>query len=529
MDSLEKKIAILEKKVIDLTDKNQILSDENQDLSDENQVLSDKNQVLSDENQVLSDKNQVLNKKYLVLRTKYKKVNKENKQFKDQIAKLSKNSGNSSKSPSSDIVKPPRKHLPKGKRKKGGQPGHKKHERPLFEQSEVHNSYEYNLTRCPVCKHNVDLDLGQNPKVIQQVEIVKAPIEIEEHRSYAYWCNNCKKYHYADFPEQVVKAGLFKTRVTALVAYMKNLCHCSFSTIRKYFRDILKLKVSRGYLSKVIAKVSNSLDTSYQELLNALPLSGKVNVDETGHKENGDKFWTWVFKADLFVLFKIDKSRGSKVLIDVLGKEFNGILGCDYYSSYKKYMKDFNVTVQFCIAHLIRDMKFLAAYPDDEIKKYGEKLLDQIRELFKTIHQKDQLQPDEFTEKLTQIKHKIIEIAINQAPSEIDDDNGKELKRPAQNMANRFIKHGQAYFEFITSPQIEPTNNIAEQAIRFIVIDRYITQGTRSIKGRNANERLWTVIATCALQGKSAFDFIVKSVEAYFHTEPYPSLIYDTS
>jgi len=96
-------------------------------------------------------------------------------------------------------------------------------------------------------------------------------------------------------------------------------------------RDVLGEKVSRGYLRKVIEKVSLSLEAPYNELLDRLPLETIVNVDETGHKENGAKFWTWVFKAELYVLFKIDKSRGSKVLIDVLGKEFNGVLGCDYF------------------------------------------------------------------------------------------------------------------------------------------------------------------------------------------------------
>jgi hypothetical protein len=86
--------------------------------------------------------------------------------------------------------------------------------------------------------------------------------------------------------------------------------------------------------------------------------------------------------------------------------------------------------------------------------------------------------------------------------------NGKEEKREAQNMANRFRKHGEAYFTFITTPGVELTNNTAEQAIRFVVIDRHITQGTRSIKGRKASERLWTVIATCALHaGAISFRF----------------------
>ena len=44
-------------------------------------------------------------------------------------------------------------------------------------------------------------------------------------------------------------------------------------------------------------------------------------------------------------------------------------------------------------------------------------------------------------------------------------------------MANRFRKHGEAYFEFITTPEIDLTNNIAEQAIRFVVIDHHVARG----------------------------------------------------
>ena len=106
---------------------------------------------------------------------------------------------------------------------------------------------------------------------------------------------------------------------------------------------------------------------------------------------------------------------------------------------------------------------------------------------------------------------------------------GKEEKREAKNMANRFRLHGKAYFEFITTPGVDPTNNVAEQAIRFVVIDRLITQGTRSVKGRQSNERLWTVIATCSLQGRSAFNFILESLKAYFHDQPAPSLLFDSS
>jgi hypothetical protein len=72
------------------------------------------------------------------------------------------------------------------------------------------------------------------------------------------------------------------------------------------------------------------------------------------------------------VLLRIDKSRGSQVLIEVLGKEFEGTLGCDYFSAYRKFMNDFDVAVQFCIAHLLRDIRFLVSLPDASTRAYGD-------------------------------------------------------------------------------------------------------------------------------------------------------------
>jgi transposase len=440
-----------------------------------------------------------------------------------KIAKLSKNSSNSSKRPSSDDITKPKKKKNKGKGKIGGQPGHKRHLRSLFAKEEINKFHNYTLTTCHECNSEVNIMDG-DPRIIQQIELIEVPLIREEHRSYPVWCSKCGKIHYMPFPPHVYKEGLFKERLTSLVGYMKNVCHASFSTIRKFIRDVLGEKVSRGYLRKLIEKVSQSLEVPYNELLDRLPLETIINVDETGHKENGDKFWTWVFRAELYVLFKIDKSRGSKVLIDVLGKEFNGVLGCDYFSAYHKYMDDFNVSIQFCIAHLIRDIRFLTTLCDAETKAYGRKLLDEVKNMFKIIHERDIMTPQAFTTELEQARQKIIAAALNDVPSKLNKE-GKEEKREAKNMAKRFRDHGQEYFQFITTPGIDPTNNVAEQAIRFVVIDRLVTQGTRSIKGRKSNERLWTVIATCSLQGRSAFNFILESVKAYFHDQPAPSLL----
>ena len=346
------------------------------------------------------------------------------------VARLSKNSSNSSKPPSSDdITKPKPKNKNEEKRNIGAQPGHPRNERSPFPEEDIDKFHDYKLASCPDC-HGEVIPLDMEPRIIQQVELKEILVTKEEHRSYPVWCKNCGKIHYMPFPPSVYKEGLFRERLTALVAYMKHVDHASFSTIRKFIRDVCKIKISRGYLRKVIGKVSDSLEEPYKELLDLLPLEKVVNVDETGHKENGDKFWTWVFRTSLYVLFKIDKSRGSKVLIEVLGKEFNGVLGCDYFSAYRKYMKDFGIMVQFCIAHLIRDIRFLISFPDVETRVYGEKLLESVKNLFKVIHEREEMTEQAFKNVLEEAKETIMTVAIGDVPSSLNKD-GKEEKREA--------------------------------------------------------------------------------------------------
>lgn len=251
-----------------------------------------------------------------------------------ELAKARKNSSNSSKPPSSDIANPPKsggsaKGKSKTKRRPGGQPGHKKHQRPPFEEAEIDQFFDYYYDECPDCGGEV-LPSPQPPRVIQQVELIEAPIEITEHRGCACFCPHCDKTHQAPLPADVRRGGLTGPRLTSLVGYLKGACHCSFSTIRKFLRDVVRVKISRGQLRRLCAKVADSLEAAYQELLDLLPRQAVLNVDETGHKDNGKRMWTWCFRASLFTLFKISPSRGSQVLLEVLGREFDGVLGCDY-------------------------------------------------------------------------------------------------------------------------------------------------------------------------------------------------------
>jgi transposase len=350
---------------------------------------------------------------------------------------------------------------------------------------------------------------------MQQVDINEVPLSIQEHRSHPAWCSCCRKLYESPLPTGIERGGLAGPKLTTLIAYLKGVCHASFSTIRKFIRDVVGLTISRGHLSAIIGKVTRALEQPYQNLLDRLPGEEQLNVDETGHKQNRQRMWTWCFRADLYTLFKIDPTRSTDVLIKVLGAEFDGVLGCDYFSSYRCFMNKFDVTIQFCLAHLIRDVKFLTTLPDARDRAYGERLREALRELFQVIHRREYFSAKQFQSQLELARSKVLSCAKIDVPP----------TRRSRNMAARLEKHGASYFQFITTPGIEPTNNLAEQAIRFVVIDRLITQGTRSERGNHWCERIWTVIATCTQQGRSVFEYLEAVVGAWFADTDPPQLL----
>ena len=412
----------------------------------------------------------------------------ENAQLKSQISRLKKDSSTSSKPPSSDIVKPPASGGRVGKRSIGGQPGHAKHERRMFGPDEIDASWDYTLEACPDCG-GVLRSARIAPRVVQQVELVDKPVRITEHRALGHRCVRCGKVHFAPLPDSVRRGGLMGARLTALAAYLKGPCHASYTTVQTFLRDVLGVGISRGQIARIITgKTAAALKEPYERLRDALPEQPRLNIDETGHKQRKQNLWTWCFRAELFTLFKIDPSRGSQVLVEMLGEEFAGVIGSDYFSAYRKYITDFNVTVQFCLAHLIRDVKFLTTL-DKATEKYGERLLDHLRKIFRIIHRRDAMTERRFQHALERSRKKFLHAATH-----------PPWTPEARNIAERFKKHGDAYFRFITTPGVEPTNNLAEQAIRFVVIDRRVTQGTRSDAGQRWSERIWTTLATLTQQ-----------------------------
>ena len=241
-----------------------------------------------------------------------------------------------------------------------------------------------------------------------------------------------------------------------------------------------------------------------------------LNVDETGHKQNGQRQWTWCFRAGLYTLFKIDPTRSADVLIEVLGAEFDGVLGCDYFSAYRRYHRECGVVLQFCLAHLIRDVKFLTTLPDARDRAYGERLARGVAGAVRGDP------PARGT-------------GGAGVPGPAGGGAGRGVaaagrttcrrRGPAATWRSGWSRTGRAISGSSRRPGVEPTNNLAEQAIRFVVIDRLITQGTRSERGDRWCERIWTVMATCSQQGRSVFAYLEAAVAAWFQGDEAPSLL----
>jgi transposase len=170
--------------------------------------------------------------------------------------------------------------------------------------------------------------------------------------------------------------------------------------------------------------------------------------------------------------------------------------------------------MQYCLAHLIQEIRFLAVQKSKNLSRWGRELSEWLKNLFDTPHRRAQLTHGGFKQSMERLKAGFL----------------KQVRRPldhklAAKLIRRFKGNSAAdYFRFLTKPGIEPTNNGTERQIRPVVIDRRITQGTRGDAGMCWCERIWAALAICKKRNQNVFDFIHESVMAHWSNKKYPSL-----
>ncbi len=424
------------------------------------------------------------------------------KELELSLAKAKKDSTTSSKPPSSDIAKPPTKSKKtRRKARKGGQPGHQRTLRQPLPPERVDEFIDYEIDASEVER------LGLRPtgdvETIQRIELPDSPVFVTEHRLAVYEDQAGELY----LPDPELVGPIFGPRLLATIGWLKSVGHCSYSTVEMWMEDVLQVPVSRGYLAKLCTgTISDSLSDAYDELTAAIPDQRQLGSDETSIKNNGKKHWTWCITAATFSVFHIAKTRSREVLEKLVGPEFEGYLNFDYFSANCSFAWNFSIKAQYCWAHLIRDIRFLEKHPDKKTKAWAEQLLDRTRRLFTAWHRREEMTVEGFHRSMLTHRNRFLELIRNPPSS-----------KEAVNLAARFrtVEYtteesseietydlSEDYFRFMFAHNVEPTNNHSEQQIRHCVIDRKITQGTRSEKGQRYHERMWTVICSNLQEAK---------------------------
>ncbi|MGD9853686.1 MAG: IS66 family transposase [Planctomycetaceae bacterium] len=261
--------------------------------------------------------------------------------------RLGMNSGNSSRPPSSDRPgeKPQRKpRTPSGK-KRGGQPGHPKAERPLLPTDQCDHVEQHKPDLCASCGAAL---VGEDPDPVRKQVIDLPPVRpiVTEHQIHTLTCGCCGAKTAAALPEHVPR-GWFGPQVVTVVMLLTSLGRLSHRIMAELLERLFGLEISVGQISRLQRIGREALAPGVDEITAAVRTSAVVNMDETGWRENGRRAWLWTVVGTAATLFAVRASRSRKVVKELLGETFAGIVGSDRYSAYSHLPDERH---QFCWA-----------------------------------------------------------------------------------------------------------------------------------------------------------------------------------
>lgn len=427
--------------------------------------------------------------------------------------KLKKNSGNSSKPPSSDPLwaKPKPKSKRNKKRRRGGQPGHAKHERPLVPPEKVTKVVPVKPDRCEGCGAPIFGD-DPEPERHQVFETPKVEPEVTEYQIHTLPCE-CGACTKGTLPEGAPR-GAFGPNLVALVCWLTGKFRLSKRGVQELLSDLLRTAVSLGAVSNMERETSAALAEPVEEARAYVREQPVVNADETGWREFNLKAWLWVAVTPLVAVFQIARSRGGKVAKDLLGAAFAGILASDRWSAYS--FVDV-LRRQLCWAHLLRDFQAFVERGGSS-QRIGESLLACARKMFKWWHKvrDGTMSRDAFQKKMLPVAIEVGELLAQGLRCR----NTKTAGTCAH-----ILNLEWALWTFVLTAGVEPTNNLAERIIRAAVLWRRTSFGTQSEAGSRFAERILTATATLKLQDRHVLSYLTEAIDAHRRGVAAPSLL----
>lgn len=433
----------------------------------------------------------------------------------DLEARLNQHSQNSSKPPSSDPPSaPPRpERVPRG-RKPGGQVGHPRHERPTPEPDQITDVQHYYPDVCLACGGDVSTR-RQDACAIQTQYVWELPLvqpQITAHHYHTVSCLGCGALATAARPADVPPGG-FGARAVAVVGMLHGRYRISHRDVVHLLADLFQLPISLGSVVTLQTTVSTALAPVYADIQTQVQATAVVNVDETGWKEAGQRCWLWTAVGAVATLFRVARSRGTQVLHALIGADYGGIVGSDRG---RAYLQQPPKRHQLCWAHLIRNFLALTERRGP-VALWAADWLALSALVFRLwhIHQGGGIDRAHLQAALEPIQASMHALLVA----------GSRRWDAGEAISHELLAHWDALWTFARVAGVQPTNNVAEQALRPAVLWRKGCFGAQSAEGNRFVERILSVSATCAQQHVHLLTFLTAAVEASWRGQPAPKLV----
>jgi len=385
------------------------------------------------------------------------------------------------------------RHYPK-QEKSGNHVGAQKgHEGATREVPEPNRFKELKLDKCPDCGKRLGRPKSIHKKIIEDIPEPQ-PLNITQFSIPHYFCSHCNKIvipRYSELPDE----GRFGCNLQAEIALMKYEDRLPHRKIADTLNRRYDLQLTPATVLDITRRTADKLQGAYEQIKQEVKESMQANADETGIKVQGKNWWAWVFATLTSILFIIKPSRGQKTIKEALGIDYKGILTCDGWTSYPKCVKK----LQRCWAHLLREAKWLAEKHEGQSRLLYNALCRMFSRIKKIA-----------ADAAEEVKTRTYNLCIMEMTSWIKTCRAyAELRKFAYKIENG-LEH---WFTCVLHPEIEPTNNKAERALREIVVQRKISSLWNE-KGVMIKEIIMSVLATWRLRGLNTFSMLRQTLSS---------------
>ncbi len=340
-------------------------------------------------------------------------------------------------------------------------------------------------SQCPNCGRG--LSGGSEYSRRQIIDLPEIAVRIIDHLLLARYCGVCQKacVPSPDLSAVAVGQSRFGQQVHSLVAYLRQVGRLPLRAIAALLSALCGLKVSVGEVARLLDTVAALGEAAYAGLREQLRKSAYTQGDETGWRENGHNGYLWSFSTPSVCYFTYPKTRAGRVVTDVLGEDYSGIVVSDFYAGYNTHLG----LHQRCFVHLLRDVHDLKGkFPLPGVLAWCARL--------RTLYEKAKAfsHPDKRARAKARVgfQQELVALAAPYAHTNL----------PQSVLCKRLLQFESEMFTFVEYPQVPSENNAAERVIRPRVIARKISGGTRSPAGSQTMAVLSSLFATWQLRGE---------------------------